>query len=48
MTSDDERQLRRDLHEIAELTRQFKPPYIPTRYLQILRTVIQSSWSGAT
>jgi hypothetical protein len=36
MNDDDRRRLMRDLIRIAEETRQFKPPYIPSRYLQDL------------
>jgi hypothetical protein len=34
--NDAEKALLRDLRDIAEATRQFKPPYIPGRYLQDL------------
>lgn len=34
--SDDKRKLMADLIDIAEETRLFKPPYIPSRYLQDL------------
>jgi hypothetical protein len=34
--ADAKRALMSDLLDIAEQTRQFKPPYIPTRYLQDL------------
>lgn len=36
MNEEEKRELRRDLLRIAEETRQFKPPYIPSRYLQDL------------
>jgi hypothetical protein len=36
MKDEDKRALMRDLLHIAEETRQFKPPYIPSRYLQDL------------
>jgi hypothetical protein len=36
MRDEDKRRLMRDLIHIAEETRQFKPPYIPSRYLQDL------------
>jgi len=35
---EDKRMLMRDLLRIAEETRQFKPPYIPSRYRQDLAT----------
>jgi hypothetical protein len=36
MSDDGRKQLRADLVRIAEQTRLFKPPYIPSRYLQDL------------
>jgi len=36
MNEEDRLRLMRDLIRIAEETRQFKPPYIPSRYLQDL------------
>jgi hypothetical protein len=36
MRDEDKRRLMRDLIHIAEETRQFKPPYIPSRYLHDL------------
>jgi len=36
MNKDDKRRLFAELRHIAEETRKFKPPYIPSRYLQDL------------
>ena len=36
MSPEDKKRLMADLLHIAEETRQFKPPYIPSRYLQDL------------
>src|SRR5713101_7089489 len=36
MTKDDKKRLFAELKHIAEETRQFRPPYIPSRYLQDL------------
>jgi hypothetical protein len=36
MKPEDKKRLMADLLQIAEETRQFKPPYIPSRYLQDL------------
>ena len=36
MTPDDKKRLMADLLHIADETRRFKPPYIPSRYLQDL------------
>jgi hypothetical protein len=36
VTPDEKKRLMADLLHIAEETRQFKPPYIPSRYLQDL------------